>query len=43
MSFGANSYLTKPTEFDARQELVNLLASYWLKQNTAPRACCRDV
>ena len=35
---GANSYIRKPTEFDAFAEIMNQLQRYWLVTNTAPPA-----
>jgi CheY-like chemotaxis protein len=39
---GANSYLLKPTEFDEREEIVELVTRYWLKRNRVPRATAAE-
>jgi CheY-like chemotaxis protein len=38
---GANSYLGKPNNLEAVQELVELIGRYWLSRNRLPRVCRR--
>jgi CheY-like chemotaxis protein len=36
-ALGANSYLSKPNNLEAVQELVELIGQYWLGKNRLPR------